>query len=127
MTTLKSIGVQPKVLEILEENPALPYSTIASEVGVSRERVRQIARQNGYPRRKGIARPQICPVCGDTFYARRRYCSPVCRYRASRKVVILNCHLCGTPLERVPGNLRSKSGNYFCTRGCFRKWVRRNP
>jgi hypothetical protein len=123
---LNPTSVQPKVLEILGENPSIPYSVIAGEVGVSRERVRQIARQNGYPRRRGIPKPQICPICGDTFYARRLYCSPVCRYRASRKIVFLNCHACGKSLERAPGNMRSKSGKYFCGKGCFRTWVRKS-
>ena len=65
MTTLDTIGVKSKVLEILGENPTLPYSIIGDKVGVTRERVRQIAQQNGYPPRNGILKPKICPFAGS--------------------------------------------------------------
>ncbi|MFC2018137.1 sigma factor-like helix-turn-helix DNA-binding protein, partial [Chloroflexota bacterium] len=47
MTTITEISAKLKVLEILKERPDLSYSIIASEVGVSRERVRQIAKSIG--------------------------------------------------------------------------------
>lgn len=126
MTTLNATCARPKVLELLGANPALPYSIIAEEVGVSRERVRQIARHSGYPPRYGIPRPQICPVCRETFYSRRLYCSSGCKHQVSRKAIILSCHICGKPVVRTPGNLRSKSGKYFCNRECFKRWVGRS-
>ncbi len=126
MTTLDTIGVEPKVLEILEENPALPYSIIGNEVGVTRERVRQIAQRNGYPPRNGILKQKICPVCGSAFYTRNIYCSPVCGCRARQKRVVVSCHQCGKPIERTPGTMRSKSGKYFCNRVCFGKWTGKN-
>jgi hypothetical protein len=123
MTMTGLIGVGPKVLEILGGNPALPYSRIANEVGVTRERVRQIARRNGYPPRYGILKPRICPVCGDTFHTRNLYCSRACVYKVRRKRIIINCHQCGETIERTPGNMRSKTGKYFCGRFCYRKWA----
>ncbi|MFC2018185.1 hypothetical protein ACFLTQ_02660 [Chloroflexota bacterium] len=121
MTTISLIGVEPKVLEILSGNPALPYSRIAGEVGVTRERVRQIARRNGYPPRHGILKAKVCPVCGDTFHTRNLYCSRNCVYKARQKRIIINCHRCGKTIEKTPGNMRSKSGRYFCDRLCVRK------
>ncbi|MFC1925450.1 hypothetical protein ACFLW2_02000 [Chloroflexota bacterium] len=123
MTTLAIKGVEPKVLEILGGNPTLSYSIIAGEVGVTRERVRQIARRNGYPPRNGVLKQKICPVCGDAYYTKNLYCSSSCRYQANLKRVVINCHHCGQPVERTPGNMRSKSGRYFCNRGCFSRWM----
>lgn len=123
MVTLDAVGVRPKVLERLEVNPTLSYSSIAEELGVTRERVRQIARRNGYPSRKGILRLKICPVCGDIYHTRRVYCSRTCAYRAKRKRIVVNCSHCGKTIERAPGTLRNRSGNYFCNRLCFySKW-----
>ena len=126
MTTLDTIGVRSKVLEILGENPTLPYSIIGSEVGVTRERVRQIAQQNGYPPRTGILKQKMCPSCRKPFYTRNLYCSPICGYKARQKRMVINCHQCGKPIERTPGNMRSKSGKYFCNRVCFGKWTGKN-
>src|SRR4030042_3757275 len=112
-------NTRAKVLKKLEGNPALSYSILANEFGVSRERIRQIARQNGYPRRRGIAKPKMCPFCGKTYYTRRQYCSRTCVYKAREKRIAVNCHQCGKTIERTPGNMRSKSGRYFCNRACF--------
>lgn len=113
-------GVTPKVLEILGENPALAYSVIADEIGVTRERVRQIAQLNGYPPRKGILKPKICPVCKKPFYKRRSiFCSYTCKYKASHTRIVVNCHYCGKPIERTPGTMRNRSGRYFCNRVCY--------
>ena len=119
MVTTDLAGVKPKVLEILGENPSLPYSIIAEELGVTRERVRQIARRNGYPSRKGVLRLKICPVCGDIYHTRRVYCSRTCAYKAKRRRVIVSCHHCGKLVERIPGAVRNKSGKYYCSRACF--------
>lgn len=126
MTMLNTVGVKSKVLEILEENPSIPYSIIGDRVGVTRERVRQIAQKNGYPPRTGVLKLKTCPVCGKTFNTRNLYCSPECGYEARRKRVAVNCHQCGKPIERTPGNMRSRSGKYFCNRVCFGKWTGEN-
>ena len=126
MTALDTIGVEPKVLEILAGNPTIPYSTIGDVVGVTRERVRQIAQRNGYPPRNGVIKHKICPVCGKAFHTRNLYCSPECGYKVRRKRVAVQCHQCGKSIERTPGNMRSKSGKYFCNRVCFGKWTGKN-
>ena len=94
MAILGTISVELRVLEILGINPNLPYSVIASEVGVTRERVRQIARSNGYPPRSRILKQKICPVCGETFYTRNIYCSPMCANKSKRNR-INQCSLLG--------------------------------
>lgn len=120
-------SVEQKVLGILEKNPAVSYSIIAGEIGVTRERVRQIARQNGYPPRKRMSNPKVCPTCGRTFYSTENiYCSPDCGYRAKRKRIVVICYQCGKPIERTPGTMRSKSGNYFCNRACYAKRTAKN-
>lgn len=121
-----NIGVRSKVLEILENNPSIPYSVVGSKVGVTRERVRQIARQCGYPPRNGILSQKICPVCGQAFNKKiNTYCSRSCGYEARRKRIIVNCCQCGKFIEQTPASMRSKSGRYFCSRRCYGKWVKK--
>ena len=119
MHTIQSVS--PKVLKILREKPTLPYSIIANDLGVTRERVRQIAKENGYPPRQNILKPKICHICGESFHIHTRnlYCSPICRHKARYTRIAVNCHQCGEQIERTPGNMRSKSGKYFCNRVCF--------
>ena len=125
--TLDAVGVMPRVLEILGGNPTISYSIIAGEVGVTRERVRQIAQRSGYPSRKGIIKPKICPFCGETFYKRNRiFCSPACAYKARHKRIVVNCHQCGKTIERKPGTMRNKNGRYYCNRECFERKARNN-
>jgi len=128
MTTLDITGVRPKVLEILRESPTLSYSSIANDVGVTRERVRQIAYKNGYPPRQGKLTPKICPVCAEIHYRKSVHCSSICAYKARLKRVIVHCYHCGEPIERVPGALRRNgNGKYFCSRLCFyAKWNKEN-
>lgn len=127
MATSGVTGVTTKVLEILEGDPNLSYSTIGDVVGVTRERVRQIARKNGYPARMGIPKPEkICQICGKAYYTKNLYCSPGCGYKARRKRISLICQQCGNTIERPPSNIRNESGNYFCNRDCYRKWISNN-
>jgi len=129
MKTLEVIGCEPKVLEILGVNPDLPYSTVAVKVGVSRERVRQIARRNGYPSRsiiRKISRAKSCPVCGETFYTRKLHCSRACASKSRQKRIVVNCHQCGKPIKRTPGSMRSESGRYYCNRVCLWRWIGKN-
>lgn len=127
MATSDTVSVTSKVLEILEGNPSLPYSTIGGVVGVTRERVRQIARKNGYPSRVGITKSKkICQICGETFYTKNIYCSADCGYKARRKRIKLHCQQCGNTIERTPGNMRNKNRNYFCNRACYGKWQLNN-
>lgn len=122
----KNSSTRSKVLEILAVNPALSYSIIGDEIGVTRERVRQIAHQNGYPPRYGILKhKKICPMCGKTFYTINYYCSSTCGHRVIRKRIVVNCHQCGGAIERTPGNMRSKNGRYFCNRECLGRWRKR--
>ena len=123
-STLDIANTKTKVLKLLERNPALPYTILANEFGVSRERVRQIARQNGYPPRRGILKPKTCLLCGKTHYTKKQYCSHTCVYKSREKRINVTCHQCGKTVERTPGNLRSKSGRYYCNRACFIKWMK---
>jgi hypothetical protein len=126
MAPSDTMSVTSKVLEILAGNPTLPYSTIGGVVGVTRERVRQIAQKNGYPTRVGTAKSKpekICQICGKAFYTKNLYCSADCGYKARRKRIILICHQCGSTIERPPSIMRNKNGNFFFNRECYRKWI----
>jgi len=124
MNMLNVMGVTPKVLKILEGNPTLHYSSIANEVGVTRERVRQIAQRNGYAPRKGILKLEMCPLCGKTFKKRNRiYCSSTCAYKARHRRTVVNCFRCGKPIERRSGTMRNKTGRYYCSRSCYERKI----
>lgn len=125
-TVIDNVSTKPRILEILKDNPTVPYSTIANELGLSRERVRQIARSNGYPPRRGILNPRLCLFCGKLHYTKNQYCSHTCVYNSRKKRVTFNCHQCGKIFERTPGNMRSKSGKYFCNRACYWNCTRKN-
>lgn len=125
-STLNVTDTRTKVLKILKGNPALSYSILASEFGVSRERIRQIARQNGYPPRRGVRKPNKCPLCGKIYYTKNQFCSRTCVYKSREKRIAVICHRCGKTVERTPGNLRSKNGRYFCNRTCFSKYQEKN-
>lgn len=125
MIIVNNVSVKQRVLDILSKDPAISYSIIGRKLGVSREWVRQIAQKSGYPLRKNIPKSRECPFCGNSFYNRNLYCSPVCRYKAVRTMrIVVICHQCGKSIERTPAKLRSENGRYFCNRECYIRWMR---
>ena len=99
MTTNSVIGARFKISEMLISNPELPYSIIANEVGVTRERVRQIAKQYGFPQRKPkpkqTLKQKLCPLCNQAFNTGNKYCSHDCAKNAIRTRIVVICDQCG--------------------------------
>lgn len=61
-----------KVRHILDHDHAISFATVASRVGVSRERVRQIAVELGYPKRKfrAVAKSRVEYKCWKNMIQR---------------------------------------------------------
>jgi predicted RNA-binding Zn-ribbon protein involved in translation (DUF1610 family) len=119
---------------LLNVNPSLTYAEIARLLGVSRERIRQIA---GRRRRH----PRVCRVCGrlikllqngvtQTAYG-ERFC-PDCwsvekENRRKAHYVTFTCETCGSDFTRKAGVVRrqQKAGQRvrWCSRRCHGKWL----
>lgn len=106
---------------------------IARELGVSRERVRQIAKKEGYvmPRRVvKMNRNRVCDVCGKKFYskAKKKRCSEKCSliHRKKAYYTTSQCKWCGKEIEY----LRSKKGSgrerKYCSKKCQGKYIGEN-
>jgi hypothetical protein len=123
----------------------LTYREIASQLGISRQRVHQIATRlalfplcprcatplRGADARRGIHRtclpltppadPPSCRRCGQPVTGTRRpasYC-PRCR------TVTRPCAWCGAPVtrDRVSQAAAFRNSQWFCTRSCFGRYI----
>jgi len=118
---------------------AIPYGglkEVGQKFGVTRERVRQIARQANYGRiSKGGT---VCPTCGGTKMRESQLCQAC--YFAS-KYVELPCNYCRAPVRRLatrivtlinqgplttPTGPALYTGNVYCNRQCFGHWAAEN-
>ncbi len=100
--------VRDSATRILEVNPSLTYAEIARLLGVSRERIRQVA---GGRRRH----PRTCKICGQSIHVRRngvtqaayrlQYCGSCWAAAKERRrnghYVDFTCETCGTAFRRT--------------------------
>lgn len=136
MTPRLNVLLRLLIWELHSQNASLTFNAIGGIVGVSRERVRQIALQQGWrspvshartveeywadPRRK-------CPECGGPKEKRNKTCGCVGRMVM---VVDLVCQECGKAFEREWAQQRnlirhnpSHGAHVFCSRRCFGLWA----
>lgn len=108
-------------------NSELKESQIASELGVSRERIRQLLHALNLPTRIKKYRP--CRECGKLFPTKKgkkkAFCSLECR-RAS-VYIKTRCAACGLEFEASKNVLKTKLKlgykHFFCSRSCSRKFI----
>ena len=112
-----------RVLELREANPTLAAVRIAEILNITRERVRQILKDEGLPtyipRHYGF-----CALCKKDIPATRtRYCSATCRTKAAQ--VTFECVLCGNSktLRRSAYNTQVRRGykRMYCSVVCRQK------
>ena len=113
----------------------IPYGTLsvlAKEVGVSRERVRQILRSGMGLEFMPLA-ARVCKVCGQPAKKGSRYCLD-CGHPP------VACVWCGTitrkprrrvvgligKIQKTPSGPAAYTGRFFCNRTCFATWVGTN-
>ena len=102
------------IIAIASKNPCMTMQSIADVVGVSRERVRQIANENGllpYRGRRSGLNPSArrCSVCGKLMGRRqlrpeRMEGTTICR---SCRTVTLTCSVCLRYFTRTMSRLRA--------------------
>jgi hypothetical protein len=129
MTT--EVTTADKVKYIKDTFPGFTCTRIAKELGVSRERVRQILKKLDYPT---VVSSKIylstCKICPNTILTRsgqkaKSFCSPECRDDAY-VIKGLECFYCHTifSLKRSKYNAHIKKGykNLFCSHPCIMKY-----
>lgn len=120
-----------KIKEIRNENPTKKASEIAKELGLTRERVRQILNSLGLPTRF-LTPLRIClnEKCVNeiTRTSKAKTCSPLCFYEHHRE--IFKCAYCGEAkmmLKTILAIQRQKYTNTYCSKPCRSRgiWVGR--
>lgn len=136
----EQVGMRGKVLSLVEESGGnIPFAEIGRTVGISRERVRKIARAAGsLARVRGKRQELVCPQCGKMFTAvpwqikrRRRYCSRRCAQQARQRggrspILVFRCESCGQPYTRKAYEVSRGRPTRFCSRECHGKWLASN-
>ncbi|MBW2559827.1 MAG: hypothetical protein JRE40_03110 [Deltaproteobacteria bacterium] len=122
-----------QVLNLIESQ--MSFAEIGRILGISRERVRFIARRAGSDARRAsdLRRPEMtCAQCGKVFKASlseiergRRFCSRECYRKSMREPgtprVELVCEFCGKTYTRIAYQLRGPSR--FCSKVCHGRWL----
>ncbi len=126
--------VRESANRILEVNPTLTYAEIGRLLGVSRERIRQVAGR----RRRTI---RECKACGRTIHVRKNgvtqtayqlgYCGNCWALARQRRLqshrVRFACEVCGKAFFRTPGIVRRMEARghriRWCSRQCQGKWL----
>jgi len=107
------------IFTLREENPEWTLDAIGKEVGVTRERVRQILKKRGLPT-KAKRTPKLCAACNIRIEASRKFCSPECRKKNSS--ITFTCSFCGVDVTwaRSVYNAQKRRGykNIHCSRVC---------
>ena len=137
------ITTREKAIKLLQAEQSRSLANVAYELGISRERVRQIA--GDIPGASRHRLPKYCKNCGERIVWHPRsydegYC-PVCwleessRRREQRWLethIRFNCEICGTEFYRTRSEVkyRKKMGipmPRFCVKGCAEAHGNRRP
>lgn len=101
-------------------------SEISRKLGVSRERIRQIAKREGYimNRSKKVRKVFECVNCHKEFSVNRinqKYCSLKCRieHRKKRYFITFKCQICGKEKTQY----KSKGSGVFCSKTCHGRYL----
>ena len=124
-----------RVKEILGKDPLRSYQSIADQIGISRERVRQIAMALGFPKRNTRIVIKKCLGCGIDFLPRNngvKYHSSSCfqHVRHLKSMVVLTCEECDIKFLRRACVVRwAETKGYKhvrCSRTCQGKFIGKN-
>jgi len=108
-----------KIFTFREEHPEWTLDAIGKEVGVTRERVRQILKKRGLPT-KARKTSKLCAVCSIRVAYSRKFCSPECRRKNSS--ITFKCSFCNVDVtwSKAIFNAQKRRGykNIHCSREC---------
>lgn len=123
-----------EVLALLAQSAdSVSLAEIGRRVGLSRERVRALARKAGsVAHKRGKLQEYVCVECGEAFLAwpsriesGRRFCSLECAYHAHRgprvERLTFRCEVCGQTYTRKASE--AKDGTRFCSKVCQGMWL----
>jgi DNA-binding XRE family transcriptional regulator len=115
-----------QIIELRSINISMTMSEIANIVGISRQRVFQILREEGLPTKHYNSLKKYnyqCPVCGTI--SPHKFCSNECKKKWQQVPVI--CSRCGKlffrDLTQFLHNYRDHSQSLFCSKDCAAKWL----
>lgn len=118
-----------KVLEHFDQGERI-FAKIAREVGLTKERVRQIATTIGIKSGKRLNRSEVftktCPVCQSTFSTKREkriYCGKSCTYDAKfLHTRSPYCRMCKSKSDLLKAGKNNFLQHYIC-RTCVQKYI----
>ena len=118
-----------QIVQMKTDNPNMTLERIGREVGVSRERVRQVLSKEGIKTSKDnptcadcgvILRPSVIKPYTDPK-TNKRYCKSC---RNNMVYGIYECHTCGKEVKRRKKQIRkSKQKHVFCDKTCLGKYL----
>lgn len=119
-----------RVRAMVAADPSRTLQSMADELGLSRERVRQICTAHGIQREKPPDKSPTCALCGYPISYGATYCR-ICwqteRHHAPR--LTFACEQCGEKFLRREAEVRSnaKKGilTRWCSKLCMRRWASR--
>jgi len=117
------VGAREKIIDYRKNHPYMTLESIGNNVGVTKERVRQILNSENLETRSlhRIPAPMPnCKVCSKPVtYRRRIFCSAECQYPGGRTTT--KCHSCNKEITLMTSvyNSRLKRAKFIhCSRVC---------
>jgi len=117
-----------KVIALRSLDLSMRMSQIGKQIGISRQRVYQILRDEGLPTKHLVTKHQTkcyaCQVCGTI--SKSKFCCDECKNKWTLIPII--CSGCGKLFFRssrvLIANYRRRQGFLFCSKQCTGKWLR---
>ncbi len=114
------VGKKLEIIALRNENPTMSAAEIARQLGISRERVRQILKKNELTTDVRIFQePNHCVYCKIVIKNNKKYCSKECRHL--NYLITYTCDYCGaqkTVKKSQYTASRRKSIHQFCSHTC---------
>ena len=124
--SLMGLNTRKQVMELRSANLTMTLSEIANTVGLSRQRVFQILREEGLPTKHFIRIKKYqyqCLLCGTI--SPHKFCSNECQKKWQQ--VPVTCTRCGQLFYRnitqLLHNYRHHDKGLFCSKHCGAKWL----
>ena len=116
-------GSRIRVVELRTHHPHMTLREIGEELGITRERVRQILTSEKLETRSTARIPipmPSCKRCGNPVpYRKRLFCSRICQRPTGRTIVM--CHSCGKEISLMTSIYKTRharAAHIHCSRTC---------
>ena len=118
-----TIGNRDGVKSLRIANPDMTLREIGEELGITRERVRQILTSEHLETRSTARIPTPMPPCkrcgNPVLYRKRLFCSRICQRPTGRTIVM--CHSCGKEISLMTSIYKTRharAAHIHCSRTC---------